>query len=104
LLFHFEEESRRAEIGYVLGKPYWGQGFAHEGVGALLAFAFGDLSLRRLEAEVDPRNVASAKVLNRLGFVQEGLLRERWALKGEICASTLYGLLRHEWDAARPSC
>lgn len=101
LLFHFEEESRRAEIGYVLGRKYWGQGFAHEGLGSLLEFAFGELNLRRLEAEIDPRNTASDKVLRRLGFMREGLLRQRWSLKGEISDSALYGLLRHEWEAAR---
>jgi RimJ/RimL family protein N-acetyltransferase len=101
LLFHFEEESRRAEIGYVLGRPYWGKGFAHEGVGALLEFAFEDLNLRRLEAEIDPHNVASGEVLRKLGFTQEGLLRERWSLKGRISDSALYGLLRHDWEAAR---
>ena len=101
LLFHFEEESRRAEIGYVLGRRYWGQGYAHEGVASLIEFAFDDLNLRRLEAEVDPRNTASGKVLHRLGFMQEGLLRERWALKGEITDSGVYGLLRHEWHVGR---
>lgn len=103
LLFHFEEESRRAEIGYVLGREYWGQGLAHEGLGSLLELAFVELGLRRLEAEINPRNSASGKVLRRLGFKQEGLLRERWSLKGEISDSALYGLLRHEWEAARNS-
>jgi RimJ/RimL family protein N-acetyltransferase len=101
LLFHFEEESRRAEIGYVLGRKHWGQGFAQEGLSSLLEFAFGELGLRRLEAEIDPRNTASGKVLRRLGFTQEGLLRQRWSLKGEISDSSLYGLLRHEWEITR---
>ena len=101
LLFHFEDENRRAEIGYVLGRDYWGQGFAHEGLLALVDFAFGELKLRRLEAEIDPRNKASDKVLRKLGFMQEGLLRQRWSLKGEVTDSGLYGLLRHEWEASR---
>lgn len=101
LLFHFEEESRRAEIGYVFGRQYWGQGFAHEGLTSLLDFAFIELQLRRLEAEIDPRNTASDKVLRRLGFTQEGLLRQRWSLKDEISDSGLYGLLRQEWEAGR---
>lgn len=101
LLFHVEEDSGRAEIGYVLGKEYWGQGLAFEALNAFLAYAFGDLGLRRLEAEINPRNAASGNILLRLGFRYEGLRRERWLLKGEVTDSDLYGLLRREWLAAR---
>lgn len=100
LLFRFEEASARAEVGYVLGQEYWGAGYMLEAIKALVAFAFEQMHLRRLEAELDPRNVASAKLLERLGFVKEGLLRQRWAMKGEITDSSLYGLLRAEWQAA----
>jgi RimJ/RimL family protein N-acetyltransferase len=55
------------------------------------------LSLRRLEAEVDPRNVRSARVLTRLGFVKEGLMRERWMTRGVPCSVNAYGLLQREW-------
>ena len=99
LLFHFEEASARAEVGYVLGQEYWGAGYMFEAMKALVAFAFEQMNLRRLEAELDPRNVASARLLERLGFLREGLLRQRWAMKGEITDSSLYGLLRAEWQA-----
>jgi RimJ/RimL family protein N-acetyltransferase len=55
--------------------------------------------MRRLEAEIDPRNTASAKVLERLGFRQEGFLRERWILRGEVSDGGIYGLLAAEWTA-----
>ena len=100
LLFHFEEASARAEVGYVLGQEHWGAGYLFEAMKALVAFAFEQMNLRRLEAELDPRNLASAKLLERLGFLREGLLRQRWAMKGEITDSILYGLLRAEWQAA----
>ncbi|MNE96708.1 ribosomal-protein-S5-alanine N-acetyltransferase [compost metagenome] len=51
------------------------------------------LNMRRLEAEIDPRNQASARTLERLGFVLEGTLRERWCVGGELSDSGLYGLL-----------
>jgi [ribosomal protein S5]-alanine N-acetyltransferase len=101
LLFRLAEQSARAEIGYALGRDHWGKGYALEAMSALIDRAFSDLSLHRLEAEIDPRNAASAKVLGRMGFVKEGLLRERWRLKGETTDSALYGLLRPEW--ARPA-
>ena len=72
------------------------------GAVALLAgFAFDVLGLRRLEADVDPRNTASLRLLERLGFVREGHLRERWILGGEIQDAVFYGLLRREWAARR---
>lgn len=97
LLFRFDEPSARAELGYVLGRAHWGTGLMHEAMRGFVGFAFGTLGLRRLEASVDPRNVASARLLERVGFVREGLLRQRWTTKGELCDAALYGLLRDDW-------
>ena len=93
LLFRFEKASARAELGYLLAREFWGTGCMLEAMNAFIAFAFGSMGLRRLEAEIDPRNVSSARLLERLGFVREGLLRQRWTLKGEVTDSSLYGLL-----------
>lgn len=98
LLFHFDEPSRRAETGYLLGRKHWGAGYMFEAMRALVDFAFAQMNLRRLEAEIDPRNTASAKLLQRLGFLREGHLRERWELKGELSDSGLYGMLRADWQ------
>jgi len=99
-LFSFHEASRRAEIGYVLAREVWGRGLMHEALTALVGFAFETLNLNRLEADVDPRNAASAKSLARLGFVQEGLLPERWIVGDEVSDTALFGLLRSEWAGA----
>ena len=96
-LFHFYPTCRRAEIGYALGRPYWRQGLMHEALSRLLAYAFDELDLARLEADIDPRNDASARALERLGFVKEGFLRERWIVSGVASDTALYGLLRREW-------
>ena len=98
-LFHFHAASRRAEIGYALGRPYWGSGYMHEALQALLRYAFQTLDLNRLEADIDPRNQASARTLERLGFQKEGHLRERWIVNGEVSDTGWYGLLRREWQA-----
>ncbi len=102
-LFNFLETSRRGEIGYVLAREVWGRGLMHEALTALVSFAFGTLNLNRLEADIDPRNNASAKSLARLGFVQEGFLRERWIVGDEVSDTALFGLLRSEWQAAAPA-
>jgi RimJ/RimL family protein N-acetyltransferase len=101
-LFNLYRSSQRAEIGYALGRAFWGQGLMHEALSALVAMAFGDWGLRRLEADIDPRNTASARALERLGFREEGLLRERWVVNGEVSDSGLYGLLAAEWRARQP--
>lgn len=96
-LFSIHAGCRRAEVGYGLGRPHWGQGYVHEALLALLNYGFEQLNLNRVEADVDPRNTASAKVLERLGFRKEGHLHERWIVAGEVSDSALYGLLRKGW-------
>ena len=96
-LFHFDLRNRRAEIGYALAREHWGNGYIHEALKALLSFAFRDLNLHRIEADVDPRNSASIRTLERLGFQKEGYLRERWLVNGEVQDALYYGLLCHEW-------
>jgi RimJ/RimL family protein N-acetyltransferase len=94
-------ESRRAELGFALGRAHWGHGYMSEALLALLDFAFGPLGLRRLEADIDPRNESSLRLVQRLGFRREGLLRERWLTAGEVQDSLFFGLLSREWPAHR---
>ncbi len=98
-LFAVHRQNRRAEIGYALGRPYWGQGYMHEALTALLEYAFVERDLNRLEADIDPQNAGSANALLRLGFKQEGYLAERWIVGGQVSDSALYGLLRRAWQA-----
>nr|WP_305777923.1 GNAT family N-acetyltransferase [Pseudomonas sp. Hg5Tf] len=90
---NFESDSRRGEIGYCLAGNAQGQGFMGEALEHFVQYLARDLKMRRLEAEIDPRNSASARTLERLGFVLEGVLRERWCVAGELSDSGLYGLL-----------
>ena len=98
-LFHLDPGCRRAEIGYSLHSAAWGQGYMHEALLSLLAYGFSELGLNRVEADIDPRNRPSAKCLERLGFIQEGYLRERWIVDGEVSDTAWYGLLHSEWQA-----
>jgi ribosomal-protein-alanine N-acetyltransferase len=104
-LFKIHEGNRRAELGYGLGPAFWGAGYAQEAVRALLDFGFADaaaggLGLHRVEADIDPDNQGSAKLLERLGFSLEGRLRERWIVAGVVSDSAIYGLLQRDWRAA----
>ena len=100
-LFNLNFDNKRAEIGYGLDNAYWRQGYVSEALDALLSYAFDELQLHRLEADVDPRNVGSIRTLEKLGFQREGLMRERWQVNGEIQDALFYGLLRPEWEAER---
>ena len=96
-LFNLSLDNGRAELGYAMGRAYWGKGYMNEALKALVSYTFDVMELRRLEADVDPRNAASIRTLERLGFQREGFLRERWHVNGEIQDAIFYGLLRHEW-------
>jgi len=91
-------EHRRADVGFALAASAWGQGYATEAVARLIKYAFDDMELHRLGADVDPRNERSIRLLERLGFQREGLLRERYHLAGEVQDSLILGLLRREYS------
>ena len=99
-LFAFHRANMRAEIGYCLRSPHWKKGYMGEALGALIDYAFGILLLRRLEADVDPANASSLRILERLGFRREGLLREHVIKDAVPHDEVVFGLLRHEWVPA----
>jgi len=92
-----DRQHRHAELGFGIAKDYWRKGFMSEAVSAIIQFSFDDLKLRRLEVGIDPRNIASSKVAEKLGFVFEGIQREKWCDIEEITSEATYGLLSREW-------
>lgn len=100
-LFHFDPRHRRAEVGYALRSDHWGRGLASEAVSLAIDWALRTLDLHRVEADIDPRNEASRRVLERLGFRSEGVLRERFFVGDSATDSELFGVLAQEWRARR---
>ena len=88
---------RSASLGYCFAEAAWGHGFATEAARGLMSWAFTALDLNRVQAETDTRNAASARVLEKLGFVREGTLREDCVVNGDVSDSWVYGLLRRDW-------
>jgi len=76
MVFGIDRDSGRAELGYALVRDAWGSGYASEAAGAVIDWAFSALRLHRLDANVADRNLASVRVLRRLGFRAEGVRRE----------------------------
>ena len=85
---------RRAELGYWIGVPFWGRGYATEAAHAVVAFGFDKLGLDRIHAIVFANNPASGRVLAKVGFTEEGRLRShvvKWGAAHDVIA---YGMLR----------
>ena len=90
-------EAKEAMLGYVYAREHWGNGYATEAAGAVLRFGFETLGLHRIYSTADVLNVASWRVMEKLGMQREGLLREHVLSKGRWRNSYLYGILEHEW-------
>ncbi|TWE13346.1 RimJ/RimL family protein N-acetyltransferase [Rudaeicoccus suwonensis] len=84
---------RSAAVGFCFAKPSWGHGYATEVVLAMLDWAFDALDLNRVQAELDTRNLACARVLEKSGFVREGRLRQDCIVDGDVSDSWIYGLI-----------
>lgn len=89
----------RAELGYWIGKPYWGNGYCTEAARAILAFAFNDLELNRVYAHHMQRNPASGRVMEKLGMRFEVSVRQHVKKWGQYEDMLMYGLLREEFDS-----
>jgi ribosomal-protein-alanine N-acetyltransferase len=96
---HLKPDHDMAEIGYWIGVPYWGHGYATEAAGAVLSFGFETLSLNRIYAMHFTRNAASGRVLQKLGMRHEGTLRQHTKKWGEYIDLECYGIIRGEFNS-----
>ncbi len=94
-----EREHERAELGYWIGRPYWGSGYATEAAAALVAYAFEQLELNRVYAYHFSTNPASGRVLQKIGMRHEGTQRQHYVKWRELVDTDAYGILRSEWRA-----
>jgi [ribosomal protein S5]-alanine N-acetyltransferase len=92
------EEHQSAELGYWLGVPYWGQGYATEAAREMLRYGFQQLRLHRIFASHFKNNPTSGRVLQKLGMRHEGCQREHIHKFGQFLDLELYGLLRRDWE------
>lgn len=86
-----------AELGYWVGVPFWGRGYATEAAARLLHYGFSDWGLNRIEAHHLVRNPASGRVMQKLGMQYEGTLRQKVRKWGRFEDVAIYGLLANEW-------
>ena len=93
-----EQQHQHAELGYWLGVPFWGQGYATEAAREVIRHGFEDLRLHRIFASHFQHNPASGNVLKKLGMRYEGCQREHLRKWDQFVDSELYGILRREWQ------
>jgi ribosomal-protein-alanine N-acetyltransferase len=91
-------DHKEAELGYCFNRRFWGQGYATEAARAFVALGFAELGLHRIYATCDPANVASARVMEKIGMQREGHLRDHRWMKGKWRDSYLYAILEQERD------
>jgi RimJ/RimL family protein N-acetyltransferase len=93
-----DHDQQHAELGYWLGVPFWGQGYATEAAREMLRYGFEDLGMHRIYASHFKHNPASGHVLKKIGMRYEGCQREHIRKWEEFVDSELYGILRREWE------
>lgn len=97
---HFLADPEQMEIGYTISPHHQRKGYATEAIRAILGYLFDTLGKHRVTASLDPRNTASAAVLEKLGFRLEAHFRKSYFMDGEWCDDWVYAMLREEWQTA----
>ena len=101
-LLRFDFEHRHAEVGYKIARRWWGRGLAPEAVAAVIGYGFSVLDLHRIEAGVLPGNDASVRVLQKLGFLEEGPRRDYLYAKGRFHSFRWFSLLETDKSPGLP--
>jgi len=91
------KKSSRGEIGYELGRTYWGNGYASEALSEIIEYGFNVMELNRIEAFTVPEAVRSINLLKKFGFKKEGILREYGYWNNQYWDENIYSLLKKDW-------
>jgi len=100
-LYAIDAENRRATLGFDLLPEHWGNGYMAEACAALLDHAFKQMGMNRIQASAEPDNIRSIRVMERLGFTREGVMRQLDYYKGAFHDDVVFSILRDEWDVKR---
>jgi [ribosomal protein S5]-alanine N-acetyltransferase len=94
------QQHHRSEIGFELSEDFWGQGIASEALAAVIMFGFEQLNLQRIQALIEPPNVPSQKLVEKNGFIKEGLLRNFEFTGGKFDDLYMYSLLKQDFETS----
>ncbi|MEO9211499.1 MAG: GNAT family protein [Ginsengibacter sp.] len=93
-----KEKYKTAEVWFKVHKDFWGKGYTTEALTKLLEFGFDQLKLHRIEAGCAVDNIASCKVLEKVGMIREGLKRKKLPIRGEWKDNYFYGILEEDFN------
>ncbi|MFM9986949.1 MAG: GNAT family N-acetyltransferase [Flavobacteriales bacterium] len=100
--YRLDKDIFRGELGYSMLPEFWGQGIMSEAIQAALDFGFNQIGFNSIEADINPDNAASAKILLRNGFLKEGYIRENVYWNGEFLDTEMYSMLHSDWKKLHP--
>jgi ribosomal-protein-alanine N-acetyltransferase len=92
------KEHYRAGLGYQIIPKFWRKGFVEEACRAVISFGFEKMRLHSIEANVNPANIPSLKLLEKLGFVQEAYFKENFYFNGKFIDIAIFSLLISKWN------
>jgi len=96
-VLHLGTDTKQLEIGYSLVPSERGKGYGTEALEIMVDYLFLSKDAMRIQAQTDPRNVVSQKILEKVGFKKEGTLRKNFFMRGELRDCYIYSILREEW-------
>lgn len=102
-LRNFDELHAKAEIGFAIGQPFWGMGYATEAGRAVVRYGFAERGLNRIWGGHFEGNEASARVQQKLGFHREGVLRQDLRKDGRWIDSVIWAITRSDWEPGTPA-
>ena len=97
-LYRIAADNAKTEIGYMFFPEYWRQGFASESMEVFLHFGFEYIGFHRMEADINPDNVASVQLCKKIGFQQEAHIRENFFFEGRFVDTVIMGMLKADWE------
>ena len=98
VFWNIKKEHYRAEIGYTLHPDHWGKGIMQEAFVEVVKYGFNVMKLHSIEANVNPGNAASIRLLERNKFVREAYFRENYYYNGKFLDTAIYSLITDEWE------
>lgn len=98
-IWRIDKTHHRGEVGYMLHPDFQGRGIMHEALSAVLRYGFEQMGLHSMEANINPENKASRRLLERCGFVQEAYFRENYYYDGRFTDSAIFSLIGREFLA-----
>ena len=94
-----DDKIKKLDVGYCIGKDWWGMGYTPEALARLVRFFFEGVGVNRIEAYHDPRNPNSGKVMRKAGLLYEGILRESYMCNQGVCDAAHYAILAKDYFA-----